>query len=38
LLDLSHAADVDNGWKWVEDLPLPRVDNALACPPFVFKV
>jgi hypothetical protein len=34
-----YAADppgVDNGYKWIEDFGLPRVDNPLACPPFTF--
>jgi hypothetical protein len=30
------APSVDNDWKWVEDREVPRVDNPLACPPFVF--
>ena len=30
------APSVDNDWKWVEDFAAPRVDNPLACPPFVF--
>ncbi len=28
----------DNDFKWVEDLEVPRVDNPLACPPFVFSM
>ena len=30
------AADPGNNWKWVEDFAAPRLDNPLACPPFVF--
>lgn len=30
------SATLDNNYKWVESLPEPRVDNPLACPPFVF--
>jgi len=30
------SATLTNGYKWVEDLDLPRVDNPLACPPFEF--
>ena len=32
----AGAADPGNNWKWVEDWARPRVDNPLACPPFVF--
>ena len=30
------SATLTNDYKWVEDLDTPRVDNPLACPPFVF--
>ena len=33
---VDNAPSVDNNFKWVEDLVVPRVDNPLACPPFVF--
>ena len=36
VLDPAHAPVMSNDWKWVEDRPMPRVDNPLACPPFVF--
>jgi hypothetical protein len=32
----GQAPSNSNGFKWVEDLPMPRVSNALACPPFLF--
>ena len=32
----SNAADPGNDFKWVEDFSAPRVDNPLACPPFLF--
>lgn len=34
LRDPTHAPTVS--FKWVEDWGMPRVDNPLACPPFVF--
>ena len=33
---VDNAPSVNNDFKWVEDLPMPRVDNPLACPPFRF--
>lgn len=30
------APNISNGYKWIEDRALPRVDNPLACPPFLF--
>ena len=33
----DNAPTNNNDWKWVEDLPWPRVDNNLACPPFSFE-
>ena len=27
---------VENNFKWVDDLALPRTDNPLACPPYAF--
>lgn len=42
-IDLWHRAlrdadppTVDNDFKWVEDWAMPRIDNPLACPPFVW--
>ena len=34
--DPDHAPVMANDWKWIEDRPMPRVDNPLACPPFNF--
>jgi hypothetical protein len=33
-----NAADPGNHWKWVEDFPTPRMNNPLACPPFVWSM
>jgi O-palmitoleoyl-L-serine hydrolase len=30
------SAPTGTDFKWVEDLPMPRTDNPLACPPFTF--
>ncbi len=32
----SNPPILDNDFKWIESLTLPRVDNPLACPPFTF--
>lgn len=32
----TGAVDPGNDFKWVEDRAVPRLDNPLACPPFVF--
>ena len=31
-----QSATLENNYKWIEDTLEPRVDNPLACPPFVF--
>jgi hypothetical protein len=30
------SATLTNNYKWIEDRDMPRVDNPLACPPFIF--
>jgi len=37
VVDPDHAPVLANDWKWIEDRPTPRVDNPLACPPFIFE-
>jgi len=32
----AERTHVTNDFRWVEDQELPRTDNPLACPPFVF--
>ena len=36
IMNPSNGPRVSNDWKWIEDLDTPRVDNPLACPPFIF--
>ena len=36
IMDPARALNMTNDWKWIEDRDMPRVDNPLACPAFIF--
>ena len=36
LTNPNNPPTITNDFKWIEDYTLPRTDNPLACPPFIF--